>query len=187
MAQEECGTLEEYEEWRGGWAAGEGEQRRWLGREERLGFKGGGGVKVSHPGLLSHHRQPGIDSLDSEAGLAAWRRQQRQLVAAGVPAAEAMQPVATEEVGQGGKVEGAGAEAENLPPVHHKAWEAERLRALNGLLSAELQPEELLAPWKEVGDEESSDKAQIPKLPQMMRVVMIRRLYQAIYFLFRWT
>ena len=38
-----------------------------------------------------------------------------------------------------------------------------RLRALNGVLSAELQPEELLleavdAPWKEVRDEESSDE-----------------------------
>ena len=52
---------------------------------------------------------------------------------------------------------------ENLPPVHHKAWEAERLRALNEVLSVELQPEELLleaveAPWKEVSDEESSDE-----------------------------
>ena len=27
----------------------------------------------------------------------------------------------------------------------------------------------------------------MPKLPQMLWVVMIRRLYQAIYFLFRWT
>ena len=44
-------------------------------------------------------------------------------------------------------MEAAGAEkveVENLPPVHHKAWEAERLRALNEVLSVELQPEELL-------------------------------------------
>ena len=80
-----------------------------------------------------------------------------------MPAAEAMQPVAAGEAGQGGKVEAAGAEEEDLPPVHHKAWEAERLRALNGVLGAELQPEELLleaveAPWKEVSDEESSDE-----------------------------
>ena len=59
-------------------------------------------------------------------------------------------------------MEGAGAEEVNLPPVQHKAWEAERLRALNEVLSVELQPEELLleaveAPWKEVSDEESSD------------------------------
>ena len=93
-----------------------------------------------------------------------------------MPATEAVQPVAAEEAGLDGKVEAAGAEevgVENLPPVHHKAWEAERLRALNEVLSVELQPEELLleaveAPWKEVSDEESSDKAQIPKLPQMM-------------------
>ena len=102
--------------------------------------------------------------MDSPTGLAAWRGQQRQLVAAGVPTAEAMQPepVATKEAG---KVEGAGTEEENLPPVHNKAWEAERLRALNGVLSAEPQPEELLlrleaveAPRKEVSDEESSDQ-----------------------------
>ena len=51
------------------------------------------------------------------------------------------------------------AEADELPPVHHKTWEAERLRALNGVLEAELQPEELLLeavdePWQEVSDEE---------------------------------
>ena len=46
--------------------------------------------------------------------------------------------------------------------MHHKAWEAGRLRALNGVLDrAGLQPEELLleaveAPWEEVSDEESS-------------------------------
>ena len=61
------------------------------------------------------------------------------------------------------EVEGAGAKAEELPPVHHKAWEAERLRVLNGVLGAELQPEEPLleavkAPWKEVSGEESSDE-----------------------------
>ena len=49
-----------------------------------------------------------------------------------------------------GKVEGAGAVEENLPPVHHKAWEAEMLRALNGMLSVELQPEELLLEAVEV-------------------------------------
>ena len=53
-----------------------------------------------------------------------------------MPAAEAMQPGAVGEAGQGGKVEAAGAEEEDLPPVHHKAWEAERLRALNGVLGA---------------------------------------------------
>ena len=82
---------------------------------------------------------------------------------AGVSAVEAMQPVAAEEAEKGGKVEGAGSEEEDLPPVHHKAWEVGRLRALNGVLSAELQPEELLleavkAPWKEASDEESSDE-----------------------------
>ena len=45
--------------------------------------------------------------------------------------------------------------------MHHKAWEAERRRALNEVLSVELQPEELLleaveAPWREESDEESS-------------------------------
>ena len=38
----------------------------------------------------------------------------------------------------------AGTEEENLPPVHHKAWETERLRALNVVLGAELQQEEVL-------------------------------------------
>ena len=47
--------------------------------------------------------------------------------------------------------------------MHHKAWEVEGLRAVNGMLGAELQPEELLleavdAPWKEVSDRESSDE-----------------------------
>ena len=37
-----------------------------------------------------------------------------------MPAAEAMQPGAAVETGQGGKVEAAGAEGD-LPPVHHKA------------------------------------------------------------------
>ena len=44
--------------------------------------------------------------------------------AVGVPATEAVQPVAAEEAGLDGKVEAAGAEevgVENLPPVHHKA------------------------------------------------------------------
>ena len=50
-----------------------------------------------------------------------------------------------------------------LCTIRHGSWEAERLRALNGVLSAELQPEELLleaveAPWKEMSDEESSDE-----------------------------
>ena len=70
--------------------------------------------------------------------------QEEAAEAAGVPATEAMQPVAAEEAGQ---VKGARAEeveVENLPPVHHKAWEAERLRALNGVLGAEPQPKGLL-------------------------------------------
>ena len=80
-----------------------------------------------------------------------------------MPAAGAMQPGAAGEAGQGGKMKAAGAEEENLSLVHHKAWEAERLRALNGVLGAELQPEELLleaveAPWKEASDGESSDE-----------------------------
>ena len=75
MAQGECGTLEGYGGWRGGWG----------GRaEEVAGARGGplfqrGRRSQGLPPSLSHHRQPGIDSLDSEAGLAAWRRQQRQL------------------------------------------------------------------------------------------------------------
>ena len=45
--------------------------------------------------------------------------------------------------------------------MHHKAWEAERLRALNEMLSVELQPEELLleaveVPWRGESGEESS-------------------------------
>ena len=109
-------------------------------REAQVGYRRSRGL----PPSLSHHRHPGADSLDSRSGLVAWRRQPRQLVAAGVSAAEAVQPVAAEEAGQGGEVEEAGSEEEDLPPVHHKAWEAERLRALNGVLSAELQPEDLL-------------------------------------------
>ena len=56
------------------------------------------------------------------------------MVAAVRSTAEAMQPVVAGEAGQDGQVERAGAEAKELPPVHHKAWEAERLRALNGVL-----------------------------------------------------
>ena len=42
-------------------------------------------------------------------------------------------------------MEAAGAkEEEDQSPVHHKTWETERLRALNGALGGELQPEELL-------------------------------------------
>ena len=48
-----------------------------------------------------------------------------------------MQPVAAGEAGQDVEVERAGAEAEELPPVHHKAWEPEGLRALNGVLGAD--------------------------------------------------
>ena len=48
---------------------------------------------------------------------------------AGVSVAVAMQPGAAGEAGQGGGMEAAGAEEEKDPPqVHHKAWEAERLR-----------------------------------------------------------
>ena len=64
-----------------------------------------------------------------------------------MPAAKARQPESAEEAGQGGKVGAAGAkgvEGENLPPVLHKACEAPSLRAPNGVLSMELQPEELL-------------------------------------------
>ena len=99
-------------------------------------------------------------------------------------AAEAMQPVATEETGQGGKVEGVGAEAEDLPPVYHNAWEAERLRALNGVLSAELQPEGLLleaveAPWKEMRDEESSDDEVEMCAPLQPRGLAPKRMREA--------
>ena len=54
-------------------------------------------------------------------------------------------------------------EEEDLPPVQHKAWEASslRLRALNEVVSVELQPKWLLleavaAPWGEESDEEPS-------------------------------
>ena len=111
------------------------------------------------PPSLSHH-----SDLNSLTGLTDWRhkqRQQKQLETAMVPATEAVQPEWAEGLGQGGnsKVEPAGAEeveGENLPPVQHnlhKAWEASRLRALNEVLSAELQPKGLLleavgAPWR---------------------------------------
>ena len=85
-------------------------------------------------------------------GLAAWGHKGG---AAGVPTPEAMQPVAAGMAGLGGMVEAAGAEevgVENLSPVHHNAWEADRLRALGGVLGEELQPEGLLlgvveTPW----------------------------------------
>ena len=80
-----------------------------------------------------------------------------------MPAAEAMQPGGVGEARQGSEVEAPGTKEEDPPPVHHKAWEAERLRALNGALGEELQPEELLleaveAPWKEMSFGESSDE-----------------------------
>ena len=53
----------------------------------------------SLPPSLGHHRQPGIDNLNSLAGLAAWRRQQKQLEAAKVPASKRgyqMQPESAE-------------------------------------------------------------------------------------------
>ena len=59
-------------------------------------------------------------------------------------AANAMQPVAAKGAGQGVGVGRAEAEGGGLPPVHHKACEAERLRALNGMLGAEPQPKGLL-------------------------------------------
>ena len=82
-------------------------------------------------------------------------------MAVGGSAAEAMQPEVAGEADQDGEVERAGAEAAELPLVHHKAWEAERLRAMNGMLGAKLQPEDLLleavgASWKEVSGEEAS-------------------------------
>ena len=49
VAQGECGTLGEYEEWMGSWGGLAEEVADWLGREEGLGLKGGEGVKVSHP------------------------------------------------------------------------------------------------------------------------------------------
>ena len=65
------------------------------------------------PPDLSHHMQPGAGSLNSKVELAVWRRQQRQLVALGGPAAEAMQPEVEEEAGLDGEVKRA---------AHHKAW-----------------------------------------------------------------
>ena len=100
----------------------------------------------SLPPSLSHHsleaQGEAERGLDSDARLAVWRhterqrrhkerqrrhkeKQRRQLGAAGVPAAEAMQPGAAGEARQGGEVEAARAKEEDLPPVHHKAWEAE--------------------------------------------------------------
>ena len=95
VAPEECGTQGEYRRGRG------------------------------FPPGLSHHRRPDADSLNSKAELAVWRRQQRQLVAAGRSIAKAMQPEVAGEDGQDGQVVGAEAEAEaeELPPVHHKAWD----------------------------------------------------------------
>ena len=87
-----------------------------------------GGYRRSRglPPSLSHHKQPGVGSLDSPAELAAWRRQQRrdswwQLKVPERSAADAIQSVTAERAGQGGEVEGAGVEKEDLPPVHHKA------------------------------------------------------------------
>ena len=62
-------------------------------------------------------------------------------MAAGGSTAEAMQPEMAEEVGLNGEVVRAGAEEAELPAVHHKSWETERPRALNGVRGAELQPE----------------------------------------------
>ena len=68
--------------------------------------------------------------MNSLAGLADWRhkrRQRRQLEAAKVSAAKAMQPESTGGSGLDEKVEAVGVEEmkeENLPPVLHKAWEA---------------------------------------------------------------
>ena len=75
-----------------------------------------------------------------------------------------VQPGAAVEAGLGGKVRQLGQRRWRrricLLCTIIKAWEAERLRALNGVLSVELQPEGLLleaveAPWKEVSNEES--------------------------------
>ena len=85
---------------------------------------GGGELTISHPASTTMH-----SGLNNLAGLAVWRhkrRQQRQLEAAKVSTAKAMQPEPAGEAGQDGEVEAAGAEEEeeeeNLPPVLHKAW-----------------------------------------------------------------
>ena len=62
---------------------------------------------------------------------------------------------------------------EGLPPVLHKAWEASRLRALNGVLSGEPQPKELLlgaveAPWKEesgAGGRQGAEARRVKRAP----------------------
>ena len=59
-----------------------------------------------------------------------------------MPAAVAMQPGAAGEAEQGGEVEAAEAEEEGQSPIHHTAWEAEKLRAPSGALGAKLQQEE---------------------------------------------
>ena len=49
----ECRQLRHWRNMRSGWAAGEGKQRRWLRQDEGLGLKGGEGVKVSLPVLVT--------------------------------------------------------------------------------------------------------------------------------------
>ena len=107
---------EEWEEWVGSWGghAKEAAVARGGPQPHGHGWKRDYGL----PPSLSHH-----SDLNGLAGLADWRhkqRQQKQRVAAKVPATEATQPESTEELeaGQGGKVEAAGAEEveeENLP------------------------------------------------------------------------
>ena len=156
------GVQEGWEEWVGSWVGGMQRKSMAEARGGPQPHAYGWRRDYSLPPSLSHH-----SGLNSLVGLADWRhkrRQQKQLEAAKAPATEAMQPESAEEAGQDGKVEAAGAEEveeENLPPVQHRAWEAPRLRALNEVLSVELQPEELLleaveAPWREESDEESS-------------------------------
>ena len=76
----------------------------------------------SLPPGLSHHS--GMSSLPE---LADWRHRRRQLEAAEVSAAKAMQPEPTVGSGLDETMDAVGAEEngeENLPPVLHKAWEA---------------------------------------------------------------
>ena len=95
---------EEYEEWVGSWGGQAEEVAEARGGD---GLKEGEGVKVSHPVSVTidnrtWYRQPGQPDW---AGCL-----EETAEAAGVPATEAVQPVAEEEAGLDGKVEAAGAE-----------------------------------------------------------------------------
>ena len=57
----------------------------------------------------------------------------------------------------------------DLPPVRHEAWEAETVRGMNEVLSAELQPEVQLleaveAPWKEEGEAGGGEVVKVRKV-----------------------